>query len=353
MDSFLVGAQFLLAGVFLLAGTAKLFDLTASRRAVIDFGVPESAGRVVGTALPVVELATGLALIFHPTARWGAAVALVLLLAFVAGIANALRQGKDVDCGCFGPVYSATASTATLIRNAVLAALAFVVVLEGPAPALDDWVAARTAAELVAIAATIGLLALGALSWILWSKTRTLQRTLDERPEHAPVPEGLPLETRAPRFALPDKHGAIHTLDSTLAEGRRVVLVFMDAGCGPCKAIGHKLARWQEVFADRLTVTVISAGSVQLADGVWDEYGIDALFDARDEVSRAYLLKSTPTALIVEPDGRIGSAPSAGVHGVEVLMRLALQDFQPADPRVIDAEAPRMPAVLTVEPGSP
>src|SRR5918995_5476130 len=42
MDSFLVGAQFLLAGVFALAGTAKLFDLKASRQAVLDFGLPKS-----------------------------------------------------------------------------------------------------------------------------------------------------------------------------------------------------------------------------------------------------------------------------------------------------------------------
>jgi uncharacterized membrane protein YphA (DoxX/SURF4 family)/peroxiredoxin len=349
MDSFLVGAQVLLAGVFALAGTAKLFDLTASRRAVIDFGVPQSAGRVIGTLLPLVELATAVLLIFHPMSRWGALVALVLLLAFIGGIANALRQGKDVDCGCFGPVYSGTASTPTLIRNAVLAALALVYVIEGPGPAIDDWVGARTAAELIAIATTIALVALAALSWILWRKTRTLQRMVDEAPEHRPDPEGLPLQTLAPSFTLPDKHGEIQTLESALAAGKRVVLVFMDAGCGPCKTVGHKLARWQSVLADRLTIAVISAGSAQLADGVWDEYGIDALFDANDEVSRAYLLKSTPTALIVEPDGRIGSMPSAGVHGVEVLVRLALRDSEPAARQEVGA--PRLPRVLTVEPG--
>ena len=350
MDSFLVGAQFLLAGVFALAGTAKLFDLTASRRAVIDFGVPQWAGRVVGTLVPLAELAIALTLLFHPTARWGALAAVVLLLAFVGGIANALRQGKDVDCGCFGAVYSATASTPTLIRNAALAALALVVVLEGSAPAIDDWVGARSAAELVAIATAIALVGVAALAWILWSKTRTLQRMLDEGPEHKPDPEGLPLGALAPRFALPDKHGEIHTLESSLAEGKRVVLTFMDAGCGPCKVVGHKLARWQSALADRLRIVVVSAGTPQLADGVWDEYGIDVLFDANDELSRAFLLKSTPTALIVEPDGRVGSMPSSGVHGVEVLVRLALRSSGPAERMEIGAT--HMPPVLMVDPGT-
>jgi peroxiredoxin/uncharacterized membrane protein YphA (DoxX/SURF4 family) len=350
MDSFLVGSQFLLAGVFALAGTAKLFDLSASRRAVIDFGIPAPAGQVLGNLLPLVELAMALALVFHPTARWGALVALVLLLAFVAGIANALRQGKDVDCGCFGPVYSATASTLTLVRNAVLAALALVVVLEGPAPAIDGWVADRSAAELVAIAIAIALAGVAALAWILWSKTRTLQRMLDEAPEHRHDPQGLPLGALAPRFALPDRHGEIHTLESSLAEGRRVVLTFMDAGCGPCKTVGHKIARWQSAFADRLRIVVISAGTAQQSQGVWDEYGIDVLFDAKDELSRAFLLKSTPTALIVEPDGRVGSMPSAGVHGVEVLVRLALRSSGPAERMEIGTT--QMPPVLMVEPGT-
>jgi uncharacterized membrane protein YphA (DoxX/SURF4 family) len=349
MDSFLVGAQVLLAGVFLLAGTAKLFDLTNSRRALIDFGVPLWAERPVGIALPVVEIATGLALMFHPTARWGALVALVLLLAFVGGIANAMRQGKDVDCGCFGAVYSATAGTPALVRNAVLAALALVVVVEGPGPALDDWVAARSAAELVAIALAVALVAMGLAAYLLWSKTRKLQKAVDEGPAPHPEPEGRPLETLAPNFILPDRHGELHTLDSALSEGKRVVLTFMDAGCGPCKNVGHKLARWQSVLADRVKIVVISEGTYEMAHGIWDEYGIDALFDATDDVSRAYLVRSTPSALIVEPDGRVGSTPSAGVHGVEVLVRLALNGSRPGRPEV---PARSMPPVLQVEPGT-
>ena len=350
MDSFLVGAQILLAGVFLLAGAAKLFDLKGSVQAVFDFGVPQWAAPIVGRVLPVVELATGVALLFHPTARWAALAALVLLLAFVAGVANAMRQGKDVDCGCFGAVYSATAGTPTLIRNGALAALALLVVLEGPAPAIDEWVSERSAAELVAIGATIVLVAVTGLAVWLWSRNRLLKRALEEAPTPHPDPEGLPLETAAPTFALSDKHGQLHTLESLLARGNRVVLTFMDAKCNPCKSVGPLLARWQSVFADRVTMIVVAAGPPEASGGVWDEYGIDVLFDSAEEVARAYLVRSFPSALIVEPDGRIGSTPANGGHGVEIAVRLALTGAEA--PHGSGIAGPAAPTVLQVEPGT-
>ena len=350
MDSFLVGAQILLAGIFALSGTAKLFDRAGTRQAVRDFGAPAWAAPVVAVALPLVELGIAVALLFHPTARWGALAALLLLLIFIAGVANALRQGKDVDCGCFGRVYSATAGTATLIRNAALAALALFLVVKGPAPALDGWVSERSAAELVAIVLTIVVIPLAAVVWWLWDRTRKLEVALDDARRRVVVPEGLPRETLAPTFALPDKHSEIHTLDSALARGKRVVMVFMDAGCAPCKRIGPRLARWQSVFADRLTLVVVSAGSREQGEGVWDEHGIDALFDAGDQLARAYAVRSFPSALIVEPDGRIGSMPANGGHGVEVLMRVALSDEEPAARAMVESAG--VPSVLQVEPGT-
>ena len=43
MDAALLIARLVLAGVFTLAGVAKLSDLKGSRQAIIDFGVPSAA----------------------------------------------------------------------------------------------------------------------------------------------------------------------------------------------------------------------------------------------------------------------------------------------------------------------
>jgi len=201
MDSFAVVVVLVLAAVFAVAGAAKLFDLKGSRQAVGDFGVPASLVPAVGVLLPIAEIATALALVIHPIARWGAVAALALLLVFVGGVANAMRQGKDVDCGCFGRIYAATAGSLTLVRNGLMAALALVVVVHGPGPAVDAWVADRTAAELAATGLGTAAILSAAAAWLFWRDLRKARKTLADNQRllagaHAavtPDAEGLPV----------------------------------------------------------------------------------------------------------------------------------------------------------------
>ena len=358
MDSFVVGAQLFLATVFAVSGTAKLFDLPGSRKAVADFGVPARFAPVIGVVVPLTELAAAVMLLFVPTARWGALLALLLLLVFIAGVANAMRKGLDIDCGCFGKVYSATAGSATLVRNGILAALAAVVVVHGSGPAINDWVAARSGAELVAIGAIVAAVVLAAVSWWLWSRNRTLRRDIEllrasqppqrrlTQDELPPAPErdpyGHPVGTVAPAFELADLHGDVHTLESLLAHGRPVVVTFMAIGCGPCAQVRPDVARWRSSLADRLTTVVISDGEPEQVRSRWEELGDEyVLLDPEEEVLRAYGLASTPTSLVIDRNGLIASTPSSGILGVEVIYRRALR-LQPGAVQPV----PAMPPVL-------
>src|SRR5215210_5957100 len=155
MGTAVLAARMLLAAVFATAGIGKLFDLPGSRDALRGFGVHESLVRPIGLLLPLAELATAVALVAHPSAQWAGIAALVRLLAFVGGIANAMRQGQAPDCHCFGQISSEPAGGSTLVRNGMLAAVAALVVVEGPGPSLATWVSDRTADELVATATGI------------------------------------------------------------------------------------------------------------------------------------------------------------------------------------------------------
>jgi peroxiredoxin/uncharacterized membrane protein YphA (DoxX/SURF4 family) len=324
MASIVLGARVLLAAVFAIAGVGKLLDLSGSRRAVAGFGVPARAASVTGLLLPLAELGTAVALVFPSSARWGAVAALALLVGFGAGIANALARGRAPDCHCFGQLHSAPAGRGTLVRNGVLAAIAAVVVWRGPGPMVDGWVAARRPAELVSVGIGACAAILAALSVRLWLEKRRLQAEL-VNPRVVPA-VGAP----APSFTLPGVRGETLTLDSLRAHGRPVALVFVQPGCGPCLALMPELGRWQTTLANRLTIVLVSSGSVDENRPACEEHGVaDVLLQKRFEVVEAYGIAGTPGAVVVAPDGAIASAPAVGPEAVEALIRVALRAPEP------------------------
>jgi uncharacterized membrane protein YphA (DoxX/SURF4 family) len=91
------------AAVWLTAGAAKAGDLAAAGRAVNAYQVmPYDVAKVVGAALPFVEIALGLLLVAGLATRLAGVVSAALLAVFVAGISSAWARGLSIDCGCFG-----------------------------------------------------------------------------------------------------------------------------------------------------------------------------------------------------------------------------------------------------------
>src|SRR5437870_574998 len=131
MDIALFAGRVILAGVFLIAGLAKLADRPGARQALIDFGLPTPLASPLGILLPVAELVVAAALIPTATAWWGGLGAFALLLVFVVGIGVNLARGRRPDCHCFGQLHSEPVGWPTLARNGVLAAVAGFVVWQG------------------------------------------------------------------------------------------------------------------------------------------------------------------------------------------------------------------------------
>lgn len=121
--------RILLAIVLGGAGISKLQDLDDSRQQVVDFGLPYSVARPVGTALPGVEMAIAAGLLIGPVAWWAAWAALALVGVFALGIGWNMAIGRRPDCRCFGSLHIATIGWKTLSRNLLLMALAGVVLV--------------------------------------------------------------------------------------------------------------------------------------------------------------------------------------------------------------------------------
>lgn len=96
-------ARVVVGGVWLVAGLLKLPDPAASVRAVRAYQLlPEEVVPTVGHLLPLIEVLLGVGLLLGALTRVSAAVSVLLLVAFVFGIAWAWAQGLQIECGCFG-----------------------------------------------------------------------------------------------------------------------------------------------------------------------------------------------------------------------------------------------------------
>jgi len=91
-----------LAGVFIYAGSIKLLELKTFAVLIEAYGiVPESLLMLVAIALPALEVAAGIGLLFDIKGSLAVIAGLVGLFSIILGYG--IRMGLDVDCGCFGP----------------------------------------------------------------------------------------------------------------------------------------------------------------------------------------------------------------------------------------------------------
>jgi peroxiredoxin/uncharacterized membrane protein YphA (DoxX/SURF4 family) len=339
MDTMLLLARLFLAGVFLVAGIAKLADLRGSQQAMRDFGVPPRLAAPLGTILPLAEIGVALALLARATAWWAALAALALLLAFVAAIGANMARGKQPDCHCFGQLHSAPAGPLTLLRNGALAAVAAFILWAGrddPGSSATGWAASLSTAERTGLViALVALVAVAIQGWLLVHLLRQHGRVLIRLEamevgrqdanvgveRDAGSTPGLPVGTPAPDFRLSGLHGETMTLDALRTAGKPVVLIFSDPGCGPCNALLPEIGRWQQTHAGTMIVAIITRGTADANRAKAAEHGLMyILLQSEREVAEAYEANATPTAVVVRPDGTIGSPLSPGAEAIRALV---------------------------------
>ncbi|HEX6967408.1 MAG TPA: MauE/DoxX family redox-associated membrane protein [Micromonosporaceae bacterium] len=143
-----------LAAVWLYAGASKVGDLAASGRAVHAYQLmPYEVAKVVGAALPFVELGLGVLLLLGVATRLSAVVSTLLLVAFIVGIVSAWARDLAIDCGCFGtggelPPGESPSYWLDLLRDLGFLLLAgFLVIWPVTRISIDEWLASAPEAE--------------------------------------------------------------------------------------------------------------------------------------------------------------------------------------------------------------
>lgn len=355
MDVVMLLLRLVLVGVFGLAGVTKLADLSGSRTAMRNFGVPERLAAFAGTALPLMELAIAVLLLPVATAWWAALGGLVLLLGFIGGISYNLWKGRTPDCHCFGQVYSKPVSRSTLRRNGVFALIAAILVFQGPnrqGYSVVGWTGDLSTAQGVLLAFEVLLLvAIAAAGWLLVHllqqngrlllRIEALETGSGVRTNTAAIARseapgaGLPIGSPAPPFRLAGLYGETVALDALRGERKPVVLLFTDPGCGLSNTLMPEVGRWQQEHGNDLTVTVVSRGKPEVNRAKATEHGLTHVLVQRDrEVSQAYKSLATPSAVLIRPDGTIGSQAALGPDAIRRLITGAITRPVPVRPPV-------------------
>jgi len=154
---------------------------------------------------------------------------------------------------------------------------------------------------------------------------------------------GLPVGTAAPAFRLQGLYGEMLTLEALRARGKPVMLLFTDPNCGPCNALLPEMGRWQQEHAEKLTVSLVSRGTPEENRAKSSEHGLTGVLLQEDwEVSEAYQVQGTPSAVLVQPDGTIGSPLVAGPEAIQSLVA-----------QTVGAPAPELPVHQPAAQGEP
>jgi len=129
----------------------------------------------------------------------------------------------------------------------------------------------------------------------------------------APVRPGLVIGDQAPPLKLPNIEGAVVSLESYL--GSETLVLFWNPHCGFCNHMLRKLKAWEaNIPAGAPKLLVVSTGSVEdnRAEGLSSPVVLDSSFSAR----AAFGVNGTPSAILVDSEGKIASEVAVGAYAV-------------------------------------
>ena len=128
---------------------------------------------------------------------------------------------------------------------------------------------------------------------------------------------GGPLEIgqRAPGFSLTDLRGRVVNTQDLLGED--TLLLFWDPSCGYCQAMSEDLRAWEQNPPKRAPkLAIIASGNAETVRIKGEEFESLVLIDPDFSIGQLFGSNSTPSAVLIDADGRIASSLAIGDRNV-------------------------------------
>jgi peroxiredoxin len=138
-----------------------------------------------------------------------------------------------------------------------------------------------------------------------------------------------------------------------------VMALFTDPDCGPCNAMLPDVGRWQEEHPQKLTLALVSRGEVEENKTKAQEHGLRNVLLQKDwEVSESYEVRGTPSAVLIDTDGKIATPVAGGAEGIRGLLSYAVGEraqlpMQPHQPEAQGQPCPNCGKVHAAAPTVP
>jgi peroxiredoxin len=135
-------------------------------------------------------------------------------------------------------------------------------------------------------------------------------------PPPPPAPKTIKIGDPAPAVKLNDLKGNAFDLDSL--KGEKALMVFWNPGCGFCKRMTDDLKQWESVKpADAPNIVLVSTGTIESNA----EQGLTStvLIDQGFNVGRSFGASGTPSAVLIDEQGRVASDVAVGAPKVLAL----------------------------------
>ncbi len=144
-------------------------------------------------------------------------------------------------------------------------------------------------------------------------------------------PDGLPIGTTAPEFALPCLTGDVRPLQSLREQGKTICLVFSSPYCESCAALVPYVRRWIEEYRESLNFFVISRGAAKDAMAKMKDIDVSRVLLQKDfEVSEMYGCTATPAAVLIGADGMVRSQLVVGRDEIRKLIASVVKLSSPS-----------------------
>ncbi len=313
----------LLIVVLTVSAAAKVRDPADTRSVMKQLELPHVLLTLrAPRLLPWGELALAAMLLLLPGAGYAVAttLSLVLFLAYLAVVARALTFDRPLVCGCFGSLGLGWITRQTLVRNAVLVALAAVAWV-------DSW-------RGDGVLARLGDLDRDGWWWLAGVLVTLLLTGLvvrDSRPPQAALSELLDADEYV---AVPVPYGLLDGPDGPgttwrLTDAAARLLVFWDPRQDDADAVAARLPAWRAAL-DPVQVHLVSGSEWSTVRDLRPELAEHLLGDPDDDTRLRLRVYSVPGAVLLGTDRLLAGGPAEGLAEIEDLVEAAADELQAA-----------------------